>query len=159
MTGWLLDVMSRLLWRSLGQWAKKKETHLKQRNSTSCRWGIFPLLFGVEVFVSELWFSSEWESRFYKLPVSAEELELHRWFPHEKWRFIKLSYSPKKKKSSLKSFSSSLLSCCWESSWKFPDVIINLFAYEAFLPELPHSETKEEGENFCNEISPKTWQQ
>lgn len=45
-----------------------------------------------------LWFSSEWESRFYKLPVSAEELELHRWFPHEKWRFIKLSYSPKKKK-------------------------------------------------------------
>lgn len=30
---------------------------------------------------------------------------------------------------------------------------------EAFLPELPHSETKEEGENFCNEISPKTWQQ
>lgn len=109
-----------------------------------------------------LWFSSEWESRFYKLPVSAEELELHRWFPHEKWRFIKLSYSPKKKKkkSSLKTLSSSLLSCCWESSWKFPDVIINLFAYEAFLPELPHSkETKEEGENFCNEISPKTWQQ
>lgn len=41
----------------------------------------------------------------------------------------------------------------------FQDVIINLFAYEAFLPELPHSETKEEGENFCNEISPKTWQQ
>lgn len=99
MTGWLLDVISRLLWRSLGQWAKKNETHLKQRNnSTSCRWGIFSLLFWVEVFVSELWFSSEWESRFYKLPVSAEELELHRWFPHEKWRFIKLSYSPKKKK-------------------------------------------------------------
>lgn len=82
--------------------------------------------------------------------ISSWEMALYK---------VELLTQKKKKKSSLKTLSSSLLSCCWESSWKFPDVIINLFAYEAFLPELPHSETKEEGENFCNEISPKTWQQ
>lgn len=105
-----------------------------------------------------LWFSSEWESRFYKLPVSRVAPMISSW-EMALYKVELLTQKKKKKKSSLKTLSSSLLSCCWESSWKFPDVIINLFAYEAFLPELPHSETKEEGENFCNEISPKTWQQ
>lgn len=47
MTGWLLDVISRLLWRSLGQWAKKKKKHIWNKGIVQAAGeGFFPSYLG-----------------------------------------------------------------------------------------------------------------